>query len=375
MRPLTRPSNRILATAAAGTLLALLAGCGSRRSPTGPPPAAIPATRPPQSDAEALLRRAEALRRAGRSREALELAAPAYKQRPRDPRFSAALADLLLANGHLPQAETLAERERRAFPRSGELAAAAAEAALSRGRYETALRRAELAVRLAADSAPAWRALAHACAVNKLLGRVWRAYDRARELAPDDGTLLADYGETLARYGRAEEAESALRQAAARMPEDPRTLGQLGSLLGDRAETPARRAEAGALLRRTIELAPHGTEAPYRLGRLLLKGGDAVGAIAVLEPLDKRTLPEVWLPLAQAYQAANRAGDAGFAFREYRRYTDYRRRAAQLTLRLRRQPGSPALLREMAALQEAYGRSDLAARYTAQADRADSGTR
>ena len=237
------------------------------------------------------------------------------------------------------------------------------------GRYDRALDLARRAVELAPQSPRAWRAFSQACAVEKRLPELWPAFERALRLAPDDGGLLADYGETLARYGRTEEAEVAMRHAVELRPRDPRVLGLLGAQLGQRARTPGRQREAVALLERAAALAPGATEPRYRLGSLLVASGQPAAAVPVLQrclELDP-SFAEPWLPLAQAYQQLGRAGDAETAFAAYQRYADYRRDASQLTLRLRQAPRSVDLLLRMAALQEGYGRADLAARYYRQA--------
>lgn len=308
---------------------------------------------------------AERLRRAGEPHRALAVLQPIYPRHVGDSRMPAAVAELLGETGQAADGHELATKLLRRHPESADARAVLAELEVGRGRYDTALVLAREAVRLAPDSARACRAFAHACAVEKLVAELWPAFDRAIQLAPDDGGLLADYGETLGRYGRGPEAEAALRRAARLRPNDPRVLGLLGVQLGARADSDASRKAAADLLRRAATLAPEATEPRYQLGRLLLHSGDHAGAAAALEEclrIDPH-FQEAWLPLAQAYQASGRAADARVAFTAARRYADYRRDAAHLELRLRRQPNSVPLLLRMAGLQERHGRVDLSLRY------------
>jgi predicted Zn-dependent protease len=316
-------------------------------------------------DPETLLVAGEGLRRRGEPQRALDLIAPAYDTHFREPRFSAAMAELLLETGQVQDAYAVAAGELSQVPGSGELHATLAIVLLRMGRYDRALDLARQAVVLEPHSPRAWRAFSDACAVEKRLLELWPAFDRAIQLAPDDGGLLADYGEALVRYGRMAAAEAALRRALELRPRDPRVAGLLGSQLGQHARTAAREREAIALLEKAAALGPQATEPRYRLGNLLLLSGRAGAAVPILEEclrLDP-SFAEAWLPLAQAYQRLGRAADADRAFAAYARYADYRREASQLTLRLRQTPESVDLLLRMAALQEHYGRHDLAARY------------
>lgn len=117
-----------------------------------------------------------------------------------------------------------------------------------------------------------------------------------------------------------------------------------------------------------MELAPRATEPRYQFGRVLLQAGSASSASSAAVALEEclrldPQMREAWLPLARAYQALGRHAEARQAFAAYRRFSDYRREAAQLELRLRRAPDSPALLVRMAALQEKHERLEAAVHF------------
>jgi Flp pilus assembly protein TadD len=373
-RPLARQWIPAVAIGIGAALAVAAWLAGSRRGAAPGRAAPDPATLEAEAaahpeDPDRLLIIGERLRRAGQGARAFEIIARAYDRRFTDPRFTAAMVEALLETGRLQEAQALAAGELPHARSSGDLHAALAEVMLKAGRYDSALDLARRAVRLAPASPRANRALAHAAAVEKILPEAWPAFERGVALAPDDGGLLADYGEALSRYGRSEQAGRVLQRAAQLRPGDPRVLGLLGAHLGQRAQTPAELQRAVALLRRAAALAPGGTEPRYQLGKLLLLSGDPGGAAAALEECLRidSSFEEVWFPLGQAYQTLGRESEARRAFAAYQNYADFRREAAQLELRLRRAPHRVDLLLRMARLQESHGRREWAARYFRQA--------
>jgi cytochrome c-type biogenesis protein CcmH/NrfG len=315
------------------------------------------------------------LRWAGEHSSAFEVIAGAYDARSQEEPFAAAMAEALVETGQAEQALSLAGNVLNSHPESGDLRAGLAEALLATGRYSQALTAAEGAVRRAPSSPRCWRALARAHAANKRFAAGWPAFEKAMQLAPDDGAVHAAYGEALARVGRGEEALAALRTAARLQPRNPRVLTLLGTALGERAGDPASRQEALRLLRLAAELAPKDPEARYQLGRLSVEMGNAAEGAAALEEavrLDS-TYGDAYLPLAQAYRTLGRTSDAALAFAAYRRFSDFRREAAHLELRLRQAPESATILKRLGELNERHGRRTQALDYYRRAARLEPG--
>jgi tetratricopeptide (TPR) repeat protein len=129
-----------------------------------------------------------------------------------------------------------------------------------------------------------------------------RAFRRAREVDPNYLAGYANEGELLARMGRLDEAERALRAGLAR-GEDPNLLNNLAWLLHER-----RPAEAAALASRAVEMEPRHAPAWDTLGAALLEQGDADGARRALERgvAIGPHLPDLHYHLAEALEALGR---------------------------------------------------------------------
>lgn len=363
---LARSRRRLILTLTAGTVLAgaltVVVVAVSRRDAKDAP--ALWKTASRSNDPELLLRIGERLRQLGAGEQSFEVIARAYEQRDQDPRFAAALADILAERGEVQDALPLASGMAKIASGSAEVRAALAIVHLNMGRYDSALKESREAVRRDPGSPRAWRAFARACAAEKLQWDAWPAFQRAIELTPEDGGLLADYGEALDRFGHVNEAERALRQSVRLRPRDSRVLSLLAAHLGRRARDTESGKEAIDLMRKAIAAAPAAAEPRYQLGRLLLDVGDPGAAVPVLEDCLKLdpSFGEARLPLARAYQETGHPSTR-IAFAAYRRYADYRRNAAHLSQRLRRNPGSVELLKRMAGVQQSEGRTELARHY------------
>lgn len=297
------------------------------------------------------------LRRMGDKTAAFEEIFKAYDMRRLEPTYMAAMAAANMdANDDVAAAELLQSASARA-PRSPEVLAQQAHLQLKHGRFADALHTARRAVKFGRHVPEAWQALGRACAVEKLRDESFRAFDRALQLAPDDVATLTDYGEALARYGGSKEAETMLRRALHIAPRSPRSLGLLGAQLATRARTPQERQEAAALLQRAIDAAPQGTDQRYHLGMLRLREGrimDAMEQLKTCLELDPG-YGEAHEGLGRAYTLLGRREEAQKHFAAFQRFTDYRREASHLELRLRRAPRDLDLLLRMARLHERYG--------------------
>jgi tetratricopeptide (TPR) repeat protein len=298
-------------------------------------------------------------REAGEQHKAFVITHRAYDLNDRDPRFVAAMAGALVDAGDVASAHRLAEYASTRWPNSGEVRAQYSRAFAARGDFTGALREAEVAVRLAPGHAEAWRALGNGRTLNKRPEDAFNAFARAAAQAPRDSELLADYGDALARYGRAAEAERVLRRAMEIAPAAPRPVALLGQLLADRAQTQEERTTARALLQRALEQAPGATDTAYALARLELESSRPRDAIRLLKSCLARDpgYGEAYLALGRAYQAAGDPTAARRAFARWRRFSDERRERAHLELRLRRSPNDPALLRRLEQLRSRTGSS------------------
>ncbi len=297
------------------------------------------------------------LRRAGDKTAAFEEIFKAYDMRRLEPAYMAAMAAANMdANDDTSAAELLQSASARA-PNSPEVLAQQAHLQLKHGRFADALRTARRAVKFGQHLPEAWQALGRACAVEKRTDESFRAFNRALQLAPDDVETLTDYGEALARYGRFKQAKTMLRRALRIAPRSPRPLRILGAQLATRARTPKERQEAAALLQRAIDAAPRGTDQRYHLGMLRLREGritDAMEQFKTCLELDPG-YGEAHEGLGRAYMLLGRRKEAAKHFAAFQRFTDYRREASHLELRLRRTPHDLDLLLRMARLHERYG--------------------
>jgi Flp pilus assembly protein TadD len=314
------------------------------------------------NDAELFLELGRRLRQSGERYQAFVMTNRAYDLSEGDPRFAAARAGAVLDSGDVDAAYRLAQEGASRWPRSGEVRAQLARVYAARGYFTDALREASTAVQLSPDHVEAWQALGNARAANKQVELAYAAFERALALEPRDAELLADYGEALAKYGRAAEAETALRRSAALAPSAARPLGVLGQLKASRARTAEERAAARALLEQARARAPEATDVEYQLALLDLRDGRDAEAIRLLRSClgHDPAYGEAYLALGQAYQRSGQAAGARHAFAAWQRFSDYRREAAHLELRLRRRPDDVTLLRRLARLQEAYGKARLA---------------
>jgi len=129
----------------------------------------------------------------------------------------------------------------------------------------------------------------------------------------------------------------------------------LGQFKASRARTAADRAAARALLERARARAPEDAELQYHLALLDTRDGRDPEAIRLLKSClahDPR-YGEAYLELGQIYRKTGQSAAARQAFAAWQRFSDYRREAAHLQMRLRRMPGNMELLRRLARLNAA----------------------
>jgi tetratricopeptide (TPR) repeat protein len=317
------------------------------------------AARDRPNDPELFLELGRRLRQLGEPRAAAVMSGRAYDLSRGEPRFVAARVRALADMGETEEALRLVQQALPHAPDSGELWAELAAVEARRGRFADALGEAREAVRIAPGLEDAWRALGNACAANKRPDEAFAAFERAWRLEPMDTELLADYGEALARFGRPAQAETLLEDAVKVAPGAARPVALLGEIKAGHARTPAEREIARAFLRQALARAPAAADTLYHLA--LLEEQDRRFQEAV--PLLLQCLAidpgygEAHLVLGRVYRRQGRATEAAQAFAAWQRFSDYRREAAHLELRLRRQPGNAALRRRLAELRK--GHTDL----------------
>ncbi len=173
------------------------------------------------------------LTRAGRAADAVAALAPALKARPGDPRLVSAQAQALARAGRGPEAlelvrAVLAERER-AGERTTELWLALADVLVREGRPDEAAAELEQAVR----RRPREPALRYALGTTyERAGRAEEAVRQMRELLaidPQHAEALNFVGYTLAEQGvQLEEAEALVRRALALSPRSGHMIDSLG---------------------------------------------------------------------------------------------------------------------------------------------------
>lgn len=101
-------------------------------------------------------------------------------------------------------------------------------------------------------------------------------YERALEIAPDDGRIHLNLGIAQRATGDLVGAIASYRRSLALAPNDPITLVNLGIALADRGDT----TSAERALRRAIEIAPTEPLAHFNLANYALVRGEAAAAVA-----------------------------------------------------------------------------------------------
>jgi predicted TPR repeat methyltransferase len=255
-------------------------------------------------DVAQLLRQAEALARAGRVREAYDVARRATEARPPTPAALHAAGWCALQLRELDAALDYMTRAAAAAPSAvgycndvGIVLAARKEPARAEEWYRKALALeprfpaallnlgnslrdqrqwddAVRAYRAAAEADPKLPAAHHALGTAlREVGRVddaLRSYRRALELKPGAAEIYNDLGVTLARAGQPGPAAEALRKAVALQPGYVKPLRNLGTLL---LETGAF-ADAAQVLRQWVAIEPQSPKAHHDLGAALARLGN-----------------------------------------------------------------------------------------------------
>ncbi len=153
------------------------------------------------------------------------------------------------------------------------------------------------ATQIAPQSAEAWIGLGRAYFREPdTYAKALTAFQTAARLAPDRTDFFDNYAEALREASRVAEAEALLRRRLHAAPEDAQCHYLLGTVLLDKASSPAGEAAAEAETREALRLSPRQPLAEGQLARLLLLHGEARAAVLLLQdalalkPYDVNTL-------------------------------------------------------------------------------------
>jgi Flp pilus assembly protein TadD len=207
---------RLLASVAlmAG-LVAATAGCQTTQSPE-PPSTLAMASAGGGDDA---------------TRQASEAWGQRYRANPNDPVAAINYAQALRSLGQRSQAAAVLERASIQHPKNMELLGAYGRALADVGNYQQAL---DVLNRAHTPDRPDWRILSVQGAVLDQMGRhedAQRYYATALKIAPDEPSVLSNYGLSYALGKDLVRAEMTLRRAAARS-RDPRVRQNLALVVG-----------------------------------------------------------------------------------------------------------------------------------------------
>lgn len=180
--------------------------------------------------------------------------------------------------GGTPKAD-VAPRDQ--LSRAGELNLGMAQRYLRKGDPETAIERAQQALRTDPQSAEVYAMLGMIHQSIDQQDRAGTFYERAARLAPNEGNILNIYAAWLCGQGKADEADGLFKRALA----DPfyKSRGQAAYNAGRCALQAGRPERAEAHLRNALELTPEDPLALEALAELKLAQGDALGARAFLQ--------------------------------------------------------------------------------------------
>jgi Flp pilus assembly protein TadD len=207
---------RLLASVALMALLvAATAGCQTTQSPE--PPGALAMASAASAD--------------GETRQASEAWGQRYRANPNDPVAAINYAQSLRGLGQRSQAAAVLEQASIQHPKSMELLGAYGRALADVGNYQQAL---DVLNRAHTPDRPDWRILSVQGAVLDQMGRhedAQRYYATALKIAPDEPSVLSNYGLSYALAKDLVRAEMTLRRAAGRS-RDPRVRQNLALVVG-----------------------------------------------------------------------------------------------------------------------------------------------
>jgi tetratricopeptide (TPR) repeat protein len=270
------------------------------------------------------------LRRAGRTREATVLLETLTMDRPDDPRASIFLSEIAAEEGLLERAQDAARRAVEIAPNHPR-ALVALSNALAEDNPSEALASARRAVEVAPRAAPAHVALGNRLLEGGDAPGALREFQLAREILPEDVSLLGRVGVAMARAEAWEDAEPLLSMALSRQGPNAEWLLHRG-LAHEGMKSPTRAAE------------------DFRL---------AIDA----DPANARAYPV----LARALRAMNQDAEADSIEQRGAKIAQLEEDVREVRASLAKEPANEKKARHLARLLEEEGRSDEAARVLASA--------
>lgn len=279
---------------------------------------------------------------------------------PSSPAARLALADLLADSGRVPQAGlhymTCLKLRPNWVP---------ALLGLGRTSLRNGLRHAMPCYKLATKADPksveAWIGLGRAyLKTDRDEGEAVAAFQQAARLAPDRTDFFLDHARALEASQRAEEAEALLRRRLAAAPDHAEAHYRLAGVLAANQPTPAREAEAEAVAREALRLAPHSPAVKSLLGDLLLRRGEVKEAVGFLEKAhaDDPYHVNTMNLLARAYARVGRAQAADDMTKRAAVFFGIQQRISVLESQRRQNPMDLKLAEELADLYARNGQTD-----------------
>lgn len=284
---------------------------------------------------------------------------PAHAQDPRDPDVAAALGEVLLNTGQVPEAFQLLRSVAESHPEFVPGRMLLGRLYRQRGSYHNAAAQFEAVTRLRESPV---RGEAHyeltRCYLQ--MQQVAKATEAAREAIradPRDPRYHAVLGAAMAAVGQIDEAVESVRKAAALAREDPGTQAGFASLLLAHHRSDADLALAQQTLERLESLRRDHPQLPFLKGKLALLRADWNAAAAYLEE-SRRLTPqqdEVYFALSQAYSRLGRSAESTESLGVYRRRQELRRRIDEVLIKMSNVEKKGPYYRRLAALQVQAG--------------------
>lgn len=277
-----------------GILIALamaLAGAGCHRKP------AAPAGDPAQAQYE----QGVAALRAGKPQEAGGFFDTAIRLKPSFAPAYFALAQMDVRSGQPAQAISRLEALRRAAPGTPHVACRLAELHAATGRFVEALTAAQDAVKAEPQCPRAWMQYGLEMAAAGKKADALKALQTAHTLDPASERVSLILAQMLAPAGKADEAWKLVEPLSSTPDASSQALYLRGWLLAEYPPDGKRDdKQALTLLDRSLAAAPNNALANLEKGRILLRAGDAKGALVYLERARSAAQPSVELLTALA---------------------------------------------------------------------------